>query len=109
MNDVLIKYDELNEVITQVTDIIDKLDGARDRSGDLGPALAQPFFRSELTQAAIESESRWSKKRKDLSEALTTFRDRAQEVYLGFAEFDQEAASAFEASQAECVPASSGG
>lgn len=106
MNDVLIKYEELNEVVTQVTNIIEELEGARDRSNDLGPALAMPFMKSELTQAAQESESRWSKKRKDLAEALTTFRDRAKEVYDGFQEFDTEAASEFEASQNECVPPS---
>lgn len=106
MNDVLIKYDELDEVITQVTDIIEELENARDRSSDLGPALAMPFFRSELTSAAQDSERRWSKKRKDLAKALTTFRDRAKEVYDGFQEFDTEAANEFEASQQECVPPS---
>lgn len=107
MNDVLISYSELNLLVRRLTNTVEELRSSGDRSRDLERAIAMPYFRSDLTVAASEAERQWSIKRGNLADELEAIRDKASEVYEGFQQFEDEAASAFENSQQECVPASS--
>lgn len=104
MNDVLISYSELSMLIRRLSTTVEELRSSRDRSNDLDVAIAMPFMRSELTSAARESESRWSIKRGNLADELESILQKAEEIYDGFKQFEDEAAAAFEGSQTEAVP-----
>ena len=100
MNDVLITFDELRALRTQLDAIIVELDGASDRSNELEAAIARPFGRGELRDRAGDFEGRWNDKRVDLVRDMTKVRDRVQGVLEGFAEFDEDAARELEAADA---------
>ncbi|SDS23753.1 hypothetical protein [Agrococcus carbonis] len=99
MNDVLIKYWELERLVERLTSIIDEFESAGDRTGEIRSAVGYPWGRSELTEKASEAESRWSYKRAKLTESLIGIRDHGQAVYEAFQEFDAEAAAKFEAGE----------
>lgn len=96
MNDVLIKYDELERLVGRLDRIIEEFEGARDRSGDIRDAVGMPFHRAELPDKAADAESRWSYKRGKLTESLISIRDYGQAIHEAYQEFDDEAASKFE-------------
>lgn len=99
MNDVLIKYWELERLVTRLTSIIEEFETAGDRSDEIREKVGYPWGKTELTDKASEAESRWSYKRGKLTESLTSFRDAAQGIYESFQSLDEEAASAFEEGQ----------
>lgn len=99
MNDVLIKYEELETLVTQLDSIIGEFENSGDRSSQIRSAVGYPFMRTELTDKASEAESRWSYKRGKLTESLIGIRDHGQGVYEAFKEFDDDAATKFEAGE----------
>lgn len=99
MNDVLIKYHELDTLVERLTAIIDEFEGAGDRSDLIRDAVGRPFGRSELTEKAAESESRWDYKRGKITETLKTIRDAGKGLHEAFQEFDEEAAAKFESGE----------
>ncbi|MGC5077325.1 hypothetical protein [Agrococcus sp. DT81.2] len=96
MNDVLIKYSELERLLERLGSIITEFESASDRSSQIRDAVGYPFGRSELTDKASEAESRWSYKRGKLTESLIGIRDHAQALHDAFQEFDADAATKFE-------------
>lgn len=96
MNDVLIKYSELETLVTRLGDIITEFENAGDRSDLIRDAVGRPFYRSELTDKASEAESRWDYKRGQLLESLGTIHQAADGLYKAYEEFDDEAAKNFE-------------
>lgn len=99
MPDVLIKWDQLLELQTQLNSIVTELDEAVDRSNDLEDAIGAPYGRSELRDRASEFESQWSLKRKDLARDVGKIADHVNAVVEEFSKFDAEAAAQFEKSQ----------
>ncbi|WP_413316912.1 hypothetical protein AA0Z99_09845 [Agrococcus sp. 1P02AA] len=99
MNDVLIKYWELERLVERLSSIIDEFESAGDRSNEIRDTVGYPFGRTELPSKASEAESRWSYKRGKLTESLIGIRDHGQAIYEAFQEFDEEAASKFESGE----------
>lgn len=97
MNDVLIKYWELERLVERLSSIITEFENSGDRSSEIRDAVGYPFGRTELTDKASEAESRWSYKRGKLTESLIGIRDHGQALYEAFQEFDEDAAAKFEA------------
>ncbi|MER7797570.1 hypothetical protein [Microbacterium sp. NPDC096154] len=95
MADVVIKYWELERLITHLERMIPELKSG-DKSDAVRDAIGSPFHRHELPNAAGESESRWSYKREKLVGELESILERAKGIYESFQEFDQEAATKFE-------------
>lgn len=96
MNDVLIKYWELERLVERLSSIIEEFESSGDRSQEIREAVGYPWGRTELTSKASEAESRWSYKRGKLTESLIGIRDHGQAIYEAFQEFDEEAAAKFE-------------
>lgn len=99
MNDVLIKYWELERLVERLNSIIAALESAGDRSSQILDVVGYPFGRTELTDKASEAESRWSYKRGKLTESLIGIRDHGQALYESFQDFDADAARKFEAGE----------
>lgn len=99
MNDVLIKYSQLELLVTRLSSIIEEFESAGDRSDAIRDAVQTPWHKRELTDKAAEAESRWSYKRGKLTESLTGIRDHGKAVYEGFQKFDTDAASKFESGE----------
>lgn len=99
MPDVVISYSQLETVTNQLEAIVTELREAGDRSGAIRDTIGSPWGRSELTDKASESESRWNTKRGNLADDLDAIREHAQGIYDGFLEYDQEAATMFETGQ----------
>lgn len=95
MPDVVIKYTELDLLLSRLNSMITELDSGS-KGAALRSAIGDPFGRNELTDAAAESEDRWNDKRESLVEDLTSIRDLAQEIYDSFQEYDEDAAAQFE-------------
>ena len=98
--DVVIKYSELDTVITHLETIVTELREAGDRSGAIRDAIDSPWGRRELPDKAQDSESRWNTKRAGLADDLDAIRQHAQDIYDSFQEFDQDAAKNFESGEA---------
>lgn len=96
MADVVISYSSLDRLIEKLDGIIPELQEGSKGSA-LRSAIAEPFGRDELTDKAEDTEDRWNDKREKLVEELTSIRDFAKGIYDGYQEFDDEAASQFEA------------
>jgi hypothetical protein len=95
MPDVVIKYVELNLLVFQLNSMIEEL-STGSKGAALRDAIGEPFGRSELTDAAEESEDRWNDKRESLVEDLTSIRDLAQQIYDDYQKFEDDAAAQFE-------------
>ncbi|MGM1028807.1 MAG: flagellar protein FlgN [Actinomycetota bacterium] len=99
MNDVLIKYGELERLVERLNSIITEFESSGDRSDQIRDAVGYPFGRSELTAKASEAESRWSYKRGKLTESLIGIRDHGQALYDEYQRFDTDAAAKFESGE----------
>lgn len=95
MSDVVIKYTELSTLISQLNSMMEEFNSGS-KGAALRDAIGEPFGRSELTDAAEESEDRWDDKREALVEDLTSIRDLAQQIYDDYQQFEDDAASQFE-------------
>jgi hypothetical protein len=95
MPDVVIKYSELSTLIFQLNNMMEELSSGS-KGAALRDAIGEPFGRSELTDAAEESENRWNDKRESLVEDLTSIRDLAQQIYDDYQKFEDDAAAQFE-------------
>ena len=95
MPDVVIKYTELSILIFQLNNMMEEFSSGS-KGAALRDAIGEPFGRSELTDAAEESEDRWDDKRESLVEDLTSIRDLAQQIYDDYQKFEDDAAAQFE-------------
>ncbi|WP_417509070.1 hypothetical protein [Microbacterium sp.] len=95
MADVVIKYTELNTLLFRLNSMIEEFNSGS-KGAELRDAIGEPFGRSELTDAAEESEDRWNDKRESLVEDLTSIRDLAQGIYDDYQKFEDDAAAQFE-------------
>lgn len=95
MSDVVIKYTELSILVSRLDSMIEEFNSGS-KGAALRDAIGEPFGRSELTDAAEESEDRWDDKREALVEDLTSIRDLAQQIYDDYQQFEDDAASQFE-------------
>jgi hypothetical protein len=96
VNDVLIKYTELNLLSLRLKAIVEELDGAVGRSEELEAAIGNPFGRGELRERARDFEERWDIKRGDLARDMQKVQEHVQGVIDGFSKWDAEAAAKFE-------------
>ncbi|GAA1535863.1 hypothetical protein HD600_001582 [Microbacterium ginsengiterrae] len=95
MADVVIKYTELDHLIAKLGNMIEELSSGS-KGAQLRAAIGEPFGRSELTDAAEDSEDRWDDKRESLVEDLTSIHDLAQSIYDDYQKFEDDAAAQFE-------------
>src|SRR5690606_20568294 len=95
MSDVVIKYTELSILIFQLNNMMEEFNSGS-KGAALRDAIGEPFGRSELTDAAEDSEDRWDDKREALVEDLTSIRDLAQQIYDDYQKFEDDAAAQFE-------------
>ncbi|MBA3780839.1 MAG: flagellar protein FlgN [Nocardioides sp.] len=95
MADVYITLDRLEQVVTNLEEIISDFDNATSLSEELEGAISDPFGRSELRDKARDFEERWDDKRGELTDGLKGIKDHVKGVLEGIEEWDAETAKAF--------------
>jgi len=90
MNDVLIHYDELDEVNSQLKAIIKELKNVEDREDELQSAIGRPFGKSDLRDKAHEFESGWDDRRHKLAADIEKVQQHVAGVIKGFKKWDTE-------------------
>ncbi len=94
MADVYIKLEQLEQVVTNLEDIISDFDNATSLSEELEAAIGDPFGESKLREEAQEFEERWDDKRKQLNDGLKGVKDHVKGVVDGVQDWDAETAIA---------------
>lgn len=99
MADVLIKWQSLNRLQTNLATLLEELGSAQDHSDALEGAIGQPYGRGQLSALVVDFESRWSGKRRQLIRDTEKIKEHVDAVIEEFSAFDAEAATNFENSQ----------
>jgi chromosome segregation ATPase len=102
--DIYIKLDQLNEVKTSLTSIVEEFENATERSEELEAAIGQPFMRYELRSKARDFEERWDNKRDDLKESLQSVLEHVDGVITNVEEWDTETAIGLEPEPQPAAP-----
>lgn len=92
MADIYIDLDKLNEVYSQLDNIITEFGDATSRSEELESDIGNPYGRSDLRDKARDFEERWDDKRSDLKDGLTKVRDHVKGVIDNVEKWDSDTA-----------------
>lgn len=95
MPDVYITLDKLEQVVTNLEDIISEFENATSLSEELESAIGDPFGESKLRDKARDFEERWDDKRSELKDGLKGIKDHVKGVLDGIEEWDADTAKAF--------------
>lgn len=99
MADIAITLDQLREVKTQLTAIVDEFENATASSEALEAAIGNPFGEGKLRSEAREFEERWDDKRGDLKDSLKAVLEHVDGVITNVEDWDSETAIALEAEE----------
>jgi len=91
-DDVYIKLDELEQVVTMLGSIITEFDKATSKSEALEAAIGDPFGRGDLKDKAKDFEERWDDKRNELKDSLEKVKEHVDGVVKGVSDWDSETA-----------------
>jgi hypothetical protein len=89
---VKLKYDDLDDLQTELKNIIGEFEAAGSRRRDLSHAVGRPYGEDALQDAADDFEGRWDDKRKTLMDNCKKVAEHLEGVIKGFKDFDVEAA-----------------
>lgn len=93
---VKVKFDELQQLVTQLRSVVDEFEHAGSRRRELQGAVGRPYGENQLHDAADDFEGRWDDRRKNLMENCKGLADHVDDVVQGFKDFDADAASKFD-------------
>lgn len=93
---VKVNYDDLEQLVTQLRDVVGEFEQAGSRRRQLQDAVARPYGESALYDAADDFEGRWDDRRKNLMENCKGLADHVDDVLVAFKDWDAEAAAKFD-------------
>lgn len=93
---IWVKYDELSRVNDQLKAIVEELEQAASRTGDLEDAVGTPYGKTRLRSRVHDFEGRWDDKRKDLRSEIDKVQQHVQGVLDGLRDWDTDTASQME-------------
>ncbi|REJ06916.1 flagellar protein FlgN [Microbacterium bovistercoris] len=95
MPDVVIDYDELYSLYTNLMAIMQEFEDASKRQRELADDIKQPYGRGELRDKAEDFEGRWDDRRNKLAEGMKGVAEQAKTILDNFQQFDEDAAAEF--------------